>query len=445
MTGTTPDPAANLKQQAAIKAAALVQDGMVVGLGTGSTAFFVVAELGRRVREEGLKICAIPTSEATDAQAREEGIPLTTFGAHPELDITIDGADEIEPNTLNLVKGRGGALLREKIVASAAKQLVIVADSSKYVDHLGMLCPVPVEVIPFGWENVAVRLSHLGAQVTPRKTRDGSFYLTDEKNLILDCVFGPIADPHTLGEAIHRIVGVVEHGLFIAMATQAITAGPDGIRVITPTVSDGVISTPTLDPSEPVTRVAPVPEPEAASKTVLPTQPVAEGIRKRLLVIMGVSGSGKTTIAEGLRNELGWPFQEGDDLHPAANVTKMAAGTALNDEDRWPWLERCHEWLSGREQAGTGGILTCSALKQSYRDALRKGGLDPVFIYLHTTHAVLVERLKNRKGHYMPPTLLPSQLETLEVPGLEERALTVAAEARPAETIAEILSCLKTV
>lgn len=445
MTGTTPDPAANLKQQAAIKAAALVQDGMVVGLGTGSTAFFVVAELGRRVREEGLKICAIPTSEATDAQAREEGIPLTTFAAHPELDITIDGADEIEPRTLNLVKGRGGALLREKIVASAAKQLVIVADSSKYVDHLGMLCPVPVEVIPFGWENVAVRLGHLGAQVTPRKTRDGSFYLTDEKNLILDCVFGPIADPHKLGTDIHAIVGVVEHGLFITMATQAITAGPEGIRVLFPTVSDGVIATPPQDASRPVTHVPPIPNPHGTANTVLPTQPVAEGVEKRLLVIMGVSGSGKTTIAEGLRNELGWPFQEGDELHPAANVTKMTAGTPLDDEDRWPWLERCRDWLAQREQTGTGGILTCSALKQSYRDVLCKGGLNPVFIYLHTTHAVLLERMKNRKGHYMPSSLLPSQLETLEVPGPAERALTVSAEARPADTIAEILAALKAV
>lgn len=444
MTGTPLDPAAKLKQQSAIKAAALVQDGMAVGLGTGSTAFFVVAELGRRVREEGLKICAIPTSDATEAQAREEGIPLTTFGAHPELDITIDGADEIEPRTLNLVKGRGGALLREKIVASAAKQFVIVADSSKYVDHLGMLCPVPVEVIPFGWENVAVQLGRMGAHVTPRKKRDGSFYLTDEKNLIMDCVFGPIEDPHKLGTDIHSIVGVVEHGLFISMATQAITAGPEGIRVITPTVSDGLIATPALDPAAPVTRVPPLPNQNASSKTVLPTQPVAEGIKKRLLVIMGVSGSGKTTIAEGLRNELGWPFQEGDDLHPAANVAKMAASIPLNDEDRWPWLARCQEWLAQCEQAGTGGILTCSALKHSYRDALRKGGLDPIFIYLHTTESVLLERLKRRKGHYMPPTLLPSQLQTLEVPGTDEHALSMSADTNPAETIAEILSYLKT-
>ena len=234
MTATPPDPAAAFKEQAAIAAAALVEDGVAVGLGTGSTARFVVAELGRRVREEGLRICAIPTSIVTEKQAREEGIPLTTFGAHPALDIAIDGADEIEPGTLNLIKGLGGALLWEKIVASAASRFVIVADASKYVDHLGGHCPLPVEVIPFGWENVARKLAALGAQTTPRRQRDGSFFLTDEKNLILDCVFGPIMNPDALSTALAETVGVVEHGLFLHMATQTITAGPEGLRVLEP-------------------------------------------------------------------------------------------------------------------------------------------------------------------------------------------------------------------
>ncbi|PCD79849.1 gluconokinase [Acetobacter orleanensis] len=176
----------------------------------------------------------------------------------------------------------------------------------------------------------------------------------------------------------------------------------------------------------------------------MPAQPVAAGIRKRLLILMGVSGSGKSTLAVGLRNELGWPFQEGDDLHPPANVAKMAAGIPLTDDDRWPWLARCQEWLAHCEQTGTGGILTCSALKHAYRDALRKGGLNPIFLYLHTTESVLLERLQNRTGHYMPPTLLPSQLQTLEVPGADECALALSADARPADTIAEILSYLKT-
>ncbi|GAA3685467.1 MULTISPECIES: ribose-5-phosphate isomerase RpiA [Acetobacter] len=234
MTTTTPDPAAAFKQQSAVKAASLVQSGMAVGLGTGSTAKFVVAELGRRIREEGLRITAIPTSIVTEKQAREEGIPLTTFGQQPELDLAIDGADEIEPRTLNLIKGLGGALLWEKIVAAAAAQFVVVADASKYVDHLGTRCPLPVEVIPFGWENAARKLGLLGAQVTPRRMRDGSFFLTDEKNLIMDCVFPAIMEPEDLSLALYGIVGVVEHGLFLHMATQTITAGPEGIRVITP-------------------------------------------------------------------------------------------------------------------------------------------------------------------------------------------------------------------
>jgi ribose 5-phosphate isomerase A len=170
----------------------------------------------------------------TEKQAREVGIPLTTFAETPALDIAIDGADEIEPRTLNLIKGLGGALLWEKIVASAASRFVIVADASKYVDHLGAHCPLPVEVIPFGWENVAHKLAALGAQATPRRQRDGSFFLTDEKNLILDCVFGPIMNPDALSTALAETVGVVEHGLFLHMATQTITAGPEGLRVLEP-------------------------------------------------------------------------------------------------------------------------------------------------------------------------------------------------------------------
>lgn len=427
MTGPQLDPAAQFKQQAAVKAASLVRDGMAVGLGTGSTAVFVVAELGRRVREEGLRICAIPTSDATEAQAKEEGIPITGFAEHPDLDIAIDGADEIEPGTLNLVKGRGGALLREKIVASAARQFVVVADNSKYVDHLGTLCPVPVEVVPFGWESAAARLARLGAHVAPRKNRDGSFYLTDEKNLIMDCVFGRIEDPDTLSQNIYNIVGVIEHGLFLHMTTQTITAGPEGIRFLHPgNRSAAQLSSEVM-----------------GSKQTLPSQPAAEGIGKHLLVIMGVSGCGKTTIAEGLRNELGWPFQEGDDLHPSANVQKMAAGIPLNDEDRWPWLERCHEWLAECEKSGSGAILTCSALKRSYRDVLRRDGLNPVFIYLHVDETVLIKRLQTRKGHYMPASLLPSQLQTLEPPTDDEHAMTISVASPPPQTIATILTKLK--
>jgi ribose 5-phosphate isomerase A len=158
-----------MKKAAAESAAALVRDGMVVGLGTGSTATFAVSELGRRVAE-GLRIVGIPTSEATATQARSLGIPLTSLAEKPEIDLTIDGADEVEEGTLNLVKGLGGALLREKIVASASKRLVIVVHGSKLVSRLAASGPVPVEVVPFGWESTARRMAALAAKPALRRT-----------------------------------------------------------------------------------------------------------------------------------------------------------------------------------------------------------------------------------------------------------------------------------
>ena len=168
-----------------------------------------------------------------------------------------------------------------------------------------------------------------------------------------------------------------------------------------------------------------------------------QGIRPLVLVIMGVSGCGKTTLAEGLHNVLGWPYQEGDLLHPAANVEKMAAGIPLTDADRLPWLEQCHKWLLGRVASGQGGILTCSALKRSYRDLLRAdGGADIVFIYLEIPEDTLYDRLRRRRGHYMPPSLLPSQLATLEPPTADEHPIVVHLEETPAALIAETLGIL---
>jgi len=213
------------KKAAAIAAASLVKSGMIVGLGTGSTAKFAVDELGRRLREEGLRFIGIPTSEATAAQARELGIPLSTLGIHPVLDLAIDGADEIVEGPLHLVKGRGGALLREKIVEASAKELIIIADDSKLVAKLGTKMPLPVEVNPFGWEATAQRLRELGAKAV---LRDG--FSTDGGHIILDCDFGPIADPLVLAKKLDATVGVVEHGLFLGMATQAFVATADGMR-----------------------------------------------------------------------------------------------------------------------------------------------------------------------------------------------------------------------
>ncbi|HXT78715.1 MAG TPA: ribose 5-phosphate isomerase A, partial [Acetobacteraceae bacterium] len=183
----------------------------------------------RRVRE-GLSIVGIPTSERSAAQARAGGIRLVDFADHPRIDLTIDGADEIAPGQLDLVKGLGGALLREKIVAAASKRLVIVADAPKLVERLGTTTPVPVEVVPFGWQTTVVRLTAHGAHPVLRVGQDGEPFLTDGGNLILDCGFEPIADPAALERALSQTIGVVENGLFIGMADMALVATAEGVR-----------------------------------------------------------------------------------------------------------------------------------------------------------------------------------------------------------------------
>jgi ribose 5-phosphate isomerase A len=222
------DPAAALKRQVGEEAASLVEDGMVVGLGTGSTAAFVIEALGRRWNE-GLRFVGIPTSKRSGTQAASLGIALSDFSHHAEIDLTIDGADEIERGTLHLIKGLGGALLREKIVAAASRRLVIIADDRKLVGHLGEHTPVPAEVTPFGWESVALQLGRIGAAVSPRRDRAGTLFVTDGGNLILDCAFGVIEDPVALERRIREIVGVIESGLFIGRASLAIVAGQHGI------------------------------------------------------------------------------------------------------------------------------------------------------------------------------------------------------------------------
>ncbi|HET6182726.1 MAG TPA: ribose-5-phosphate isomerase RpiA [Acetobacteraceae bacterium] len=225
---TETDPKAARKREAGEAAAAMVQDGMAVGLGTGSTAYFAVAALGRRVRA-GLRIAAIPTSERTAAQARAEGIPLVTFAERSRLDLTIDGADEIARGSLDLIKGLGGALLREKLVAAASDRLMIVADDSKLVDRLGTHAPVPVEVVAFGWETTAARLAAAGVEPALRRGTGGAPFVTDGGNLILDCACRAIADPAALHRRLKEIVGVVETGLFPAMVSAALVAGAGGV------------------------------------------------------------------------------------------------------------------------------------------------------------------------------------------------------------------------
>jgi ribose 5-phosphate isomerase A len=218
-----------LKREAAEAAIGLVQDGMVVGLGTGSTATFAVEALARRHRQ-GLRFLGLPTSEHTAAQATAAGIPLTSFAAHRQIDLTIDGADEVERGTLNLIKGLGGALLHEKIVAAASRRLAIIVDDSKLVDRLGTHVPVPVEVVEFGLQSTWASIEALGASVKLRLSQTGEPFVTDSGNRIVDCGFGPIADPAQMEERIGRIVGVVESGLFINRADWVFVADPTGVH-----------------------------------------------------------------------------------------------------------------------------------------------------------------------------------------------------------------------
>jgi ribose 5-phosphate isomerase A len=221
------------KQAAADSAVAQVIDGMIVGLGTGSTAALAVNALGKRV-QQGLRVVAIPTSETTAGQARGLGIPLSTLAQHSEIDLTIDGADEVELGTLNLIKGHGGALLREKIVASASAQLIIIVDETKLVERLGVHFAVPAEVVPFGWQATAKKLAQLGANPSLRRRDGGEPFITDGGHYILDCAFGAIPSPADLDRQLDSVVGLVEHGLFIGMTSQVIVGGKHGVDTLQP-------------------------------------------------------------------------------------------------------------------------------------------------------------------------------------------------------------------
>jgi ribose 5-phosphate isomerase A len=222
-----------LKRAAALRAIEEVEDGMVLGLGTGSTAAFVVEGLAARVRA-GLRITGIPSSERTAAQARRLGIPIATFAEYQKLDMTIDGADEVELGTLHLIKGLGGALLREKIVAAASQRLVIVVDQEKLVERLGEHTPVPVEVTQFGWQATAAALAALGCIAERRYTVGEQPFVSDEGHLILDCRFGPIVDPAALEDRIAMTVGTVESGLFVGRSSMVVVASATGVEVLTP-------------------------------------------------------------------------------------------------------------------------------------------------------------------------------------------------------------------
>ncbi len=218
------------KESAALKAVEFVESGMIVGLGFGSTAVYAVREIARKLSEGELDgILGVPTALSVEQEAQELGIPLTTLDDNPQVDLTIDGADEVDPQ-LNLIKGGGAALLREKIVAQASRREIIVVDESKLSDHLGTRFALPVEVLPFGWAPEAAYLESLGASVALRMTANGEPSVTDQGNWLLDAEFGPIEDPGALSDQLDRRAGVAAHGLFLGLATDLIVAGSDGVR-----------------------------------------------------------------------------------------------------------------------------------------------------------------------------------------------------------------------
>lgn len=219
-----------LKEFAALSAVDFARSGMVIGLGHGSTALLAIRRIGQLLREGELQeICAVPCSRQAGESAMALGIPLTTLEAHPVIDLTIDGADEIDPK-MNIIKGGGGALLHEKIVARASLREIIIADDSKLSPALGTKRPVPVEVIPFGWNPVGIYLESLGAHIELRKDKGGDIFRTEEGNFIIDCRFGPIEDPDELSARLRECPGVVEHGLWGVLATDVIVAGKKGLK-----------------------------------------------------------------------------------------------------------------------------------------------------------------------------------------------------------------------
>src|SRR5215510_12970964 len=227
--------AEKLKHAAAARAVEFVRPGMRLGLGTGSTAKHFVALLAERVRG-GLDVVGVPTSEATRLDAERQGVPLTTLDETPELDLTVDGADEIAPD-LSLIKGGGGALLREKIVAAASARMIVIADESKYVPVLGRFA-LPIEVVPFGLAATrravaaAAQAAGCPGAASTRQTREGHAFVTDGGHLILDAALVRIPEPASLARRLAAIPGVMEHGLFIGLAHIAVIAGQDGVRIV---------------------------------------------------------------------------------------------------------------------------------------------------------------------------------------------------------------------
>jgi ribose 5-phosphate isomerase A len=224
------DTARYKREAAAWAVDTFFRPGQVVGLGTGSTAAFAVHRLAElRAQGQLTDVRGVPTSRQTEALAQSLGVPLTTLEEHPVLDVTVDGADEVAPD-LSLIKGGGGALLREKVVAQASRRVVIIVDAAKLSPRLGTRWALPVEVLPFGWRSQALFLESLGARVTLRRDAAGEPFHTDQGNLVLDCGFGPIDAPQALAERLGARAGLMGHGLFLGLTTDLVVAGPHGVE-----------------------------------------------------------------------------------------------------------------------------------------------------------------------------------------------------------------------
>lgn len=225
------------KENAASFAAKYVQSGMIVGLGSGATATLFLERLAERLNNGDISaIIGVPTSTVIEARARELNIPLSTLEEYPAVDLTVDGADEVDPQ-LNLIKGGGGALLREKIIAQASKREIIIVDEGKLSAQLGTKWHVPIEVVTFGWRTQFEWLTQLGASVVMRERQEGLPFITDQGNYILDAKFGQIADPVALAKKLTHRVGIVEHGLFVNIASEVIVGMNEGVRILTPQVA----------------------------------------------------------------------------------------------------------------------------------------------------------------------------------------------------------------
>lgn len=409
-------PVDRAKRAAASEAAGFVEDGMTLGLGSGSTVGFFLDALAETVREKNLSVTCHATSRRTADRARELGLDVHDDIA--SLDLAVDGADEVEFGSLNLIKGLGGALTREKMVAQSAHRFVVIAEAEKLVRRLGERAPLPVEILRFGATRTLQRLQDLGLR--PKLRMDGGKpFETDNGNLLADCPLEDRIDAVALDRALHAIAGVVETGLFTFGVERALLGHEDGsVR----TFEGGVASRAGVGP------------------TIAAVTPFVRRLNpKPILLVMGVSGSGKTTIGILLAQLLGVRFRDGDDLHPEANVRKMHAGHPLDDDDRLPWLHRIREQLASWSADGGGGVLVASMLKRHYRDLVLRSPLGfpgeaPRLVHLVGDRDVLARRLEARRGHFMPSGLLDSQFAALEAPGTDENAIPVSVDGTPGET-----------